>query len=143
MNLETKESTWEVPAGTDNEQLQSYISQNLHRPESVKCNHLLIKHKDVRRPSSWKSDEITRTRDEALSIIRDWQKKIQSGETKLSDVAFEESDCSSHARGGDLGFFSKGQMQPPFEKAAFALQVGEISPIVETDSGLHLIERTG
>lgn len=42
---------------------------------------------------------------------------------------------------GHRGFFGKGDMQKEFEEAAFALQPGEISPIVETASGLHLIER--
>jgi NIMA-interacting peptidyl-prolyl cis-trans isomerase 1 len=42
---------------------------------------------------------------------------------------------------GDLGLFSRGQMQPSFENAAFALAVGELSDIVESDSGLHLILR--
>lgn len=72
-------------------------------------------------------------------------------------VAQTESDCSSAKRGGDLGKFGKGTMQPPFEEAAFALEVclrvvflfkvvtkkvGELSGIVESDSGIHIILRT-
>ena len=52
------------------------------------------------------------------------------------------SDCSSFSSGGDLGNFGPGQMQKPFEDASFALDVGEISGIVESDSGLHIILRT-
>lgn len=52
------------------------------------------------------------------------------------------SDCSSAHQGGDLGAFGRGQMQPAFEKAAFDLPVGETSGIIETDSGVHLIQRT-
>lgn len=52
------------------------------------------------------------------------------------------SDCSSHDKSGDLGMFGRGQMQKPFEDAAFALQVGEISNIVSSDSGVHIIMRT-
>ena len=44
--------------------------------------------------------------------------------------------------GGDLGVFGRGKMQVPFERAAFALQVGQLSDIVDTDSGVHLILRT-
>ena len=52
------------------------------------------------------------------------------------------SDCSSAKRGGDLGFFGRGQMQPSFENATFDLKVGEMSDIVESDSGIHVILRT-
>lgn len=101
----------------------------------------MIKHKDVRRPASWKQDPITRTKEEAIEILKGHQKRIQNGEVSLGELALTESDCSSHKRNGDLGFFERGQMQPPFENASFALKVGEISDIVETDSGVHLIER--
>ena len=53
--------------------------------------------------------------------------------------AKEHSDCSSYANNGDLGFFGRGQMQHPFEDASFALSVGEMSDVVSTDSGYHLI----
>lgn len=52
------------------------------------------------------------------------------------------SDCSSAHKGGDLGFFGRGQMQRPFEEATFALPVGGLSGIVQTDSGAHIILRT-
>lgn len=67
--------------------------------------------------------------------------QIKSGETTLAELAQKYSDCSSAKRGGDLGPFSRGQMQKPFEDVAFSLKVGEISDITETDSGLHIIER--
>ena len=53
----------------------------------------------------------------------------------------ERSDCGSFQNGGDLDFFGPGQMQKPFEEASFKLQVGEMSGIVDTDSGSHLILR--
>lgn len=55
--------------------------------------------------------------------------------------AASRSDCGSFQNNGDLGFFGPGMMQKPFEDASFALQVGEMSGIVSTDSGLHLIYR--
>ncbi|GME85871.1 unnamed protein product [[Candida] boidinii] len=116
---------------------------SIKSPMNLVVRHLLIKHRDSRRPSSWKTKEITRSKEEAIDTLKDWESKILNGSTTLEEVARTESDCSSHSKGGDLGFFARGQMQPPFEKAAFALQVGEISDIVETDSGVHLIERIG
>ncbi len=58
-------------------------------------------------------------------------------------MARVESDCSSAHRGGDLSWFGKGKMQRPFEEAAFALGVGEISEPVETASGVHVLLRIG
>jgi NIMA-interacting peptidyl-prolyl cis-trans isomerase 1 len=63
--------------------------------------------------------------------------------TDFAGLAGTESDCSSAKRGGDLGWFEHGTMQKPFSDAAFALDVGELSQVVDTDSGVHLILRTG
>lgn len=74
--------------------------------------------------------------------MEEYQQKIENGQETLSALATNYSDCSSAKRGGDLGYFERGQMQKPFEDAAFALQVGELSKPVWTDSGVHLILRT-
>lgn len=151
LNQATKESSWEPPFGTDNEKLDKYLAKfraNGNKPVipadgKVRASHLLIKSNQSRRPKSWKSpDGISRTRDEAIMLLKQHQERILNGEIKLSDLASTESDCSSHAQGGDLGFFGKGQMQPSFEEAAFGMNVGEVSDIVESDSGVHLIQRT-
>jgi NIMA-interacting peptidyl-prolyl cis-trans isomerase 1 len=67
------------------------------------------------------------------------------GEIKTMDdwdrIAYEYSECSSAAKFGDLGMFGRGAMQKPFEDAAFALKVGEVSGLVDTDSGIHVILR--
>lgn len=115
----------------------------MNQPSKVRASHLLIKHSGSRRPASWKSENITRSKEEAIEILQKHQQTIKNGEKTLGEIAQTESDCSSHKRGGDLGFFERGAMQPPFEKATFDLEIGQISDIVETDSGVHLIERTG
>jgi NIMA-interacting peptidyl-prolyl cis-trans isomerase 1 len=166
----TKESRWEPPADTDTEKLKVYMA-NYHsapagRPEfgqgegKIRCSHLLVKHRESRRPSSWREAEITRSKEEAIEILRGHERRIQSGEATLGEIAKSESDCSSARKNGDLyvfagvpqsstwmrlthssGFFGRGEMQKEFEDAAFALQPGEVSGIVDTASGVHLIER--
>lgn len=107
----------------------------------IRAAHLLVKHNGSRRPSSWKEQKITRSKEEAIQILKGYEEQIKSGHKSLGELAVSESDCSSARKRGDLGFFGKGMMQKEFEDAAFALKPGEISGIVETASGVHLIER--
>ncbi|KAK9364958.1 hypothetical protein V1509DRAFT_634739 [Lipomyces kononenkoae] len=154
-NTSTQESTWEPPVGTDPDQLKVYMATNYSyilqpgtatmgpgQQNKIRCSHLLIKHSGSRRPSSWKEKYITRSEEEAFSILSALESRIRNGETTLAELALTESDCGSARKGGDLGYFGKGEMQKEFEDAAFMLQVGEMSGIVKTGSGLHLIERT-
>lgn len=85
--------------------------------------------------------EIRRTKDEAMGILLGHEQRIKSGQSTLGQLAVSESDCSSARKMGDLGFFGRGDMQKEFEEASFQLKPGEISGVVETASGLHLIER--
>lgn len=66
--------------------------------------------------------------------------RIKKGE-KFSAIAKDVSTCPSKKRGGDLGTFGRGQMVKEFEKAAFALDKGQISGIVKTQFGYHIIKR--
>lgn len=110
-------------------------------PAQVRCRHILIKHAGSRRPSSWKSEKITRSKEEALETLATIREQIILGQASFQQMASAESDCSSARSGGDLGQFSRGHMQKPFEDVAFSLDVGEISGFVETDSGVHIIQR--
>lgn len=141
----TNDSRWEPPEGANLELLKPYVAAHFKPAEhsgKIRASHLLIKHKDSRRPSSWREPEITRSKEEAKAIILGHEARIRSGAATLSELAQTESDCSSHKRGGDLGWFGHGEMQKEFEDAAFSLNPGEVSHPVETASGIHLIERT-
>ena len=77
---------------------------------------------------------------EKLSVAQDLKAKIVKGES-FANLAKEHSIDGSKKRGGDLGFFGRGMMVPEFEKAAFALQKGQVSDIVKTQFGYHIIKR--
>ena len=85
----------------------------------IHCAHILVK-----------------TEKEANKVLE----RLKNGD-KFSKIAKELSLCPSKKRGGDLGTFGRGQMVKEFEKAAFALQKGQISPIVKTKFGYHIIRR--
>ncbi|KAK4116020.1 rotamase-domain-containing protein [Canariomyces notabilis] len=148
-NAAGKDSRWEPPPGTDTEKLKVYMATYHSRPLAaedrqpgkIRAAHLLVKHRDSRRPSSWREAQVTRSKEEALEIIKGHEQRIKSGEISLGQLALTESDCSSARKQGDLGYFGRGDMQKEFEDAAFALRPGEISGVVDTASGLHLIER--
>ena len=82
-----------------------------------------------------------RSIEDALKEIKDIKTAIDGG-ADFTDQARENSDCPSSRSGGDLGDFGRGMMVAPFEEAAFALEVDEISGPVETEFGYHLILRT-
>ncbi|KAI0253300.1 rotamase-domain-containing protein [Lactifluus subvellereus] len=142
-NTATQQSIWDPPEGLTKEQIAALPGASLLRPKDVRASHILVKHSGSRRPSSWKEPNITRSKEEAIAILRGYEAEIGTDVDKFGQLAREHSDCSSHDHDGDLSWFGPGQMQKPFEDAAFSLRVGEISGVVETQSGVHLILRTG
>ncbi|KAL8742105.1 MAG: hypothetical protein Q9190_005366 [Brigantiaea leucoxantha] len=140
-NTDSKESRWDAPEGVDLDKLKTYMNDTARNPGKIRAAHLLIKHRGSRRPSSWKEQNITRSKEEAIQILKGHEQRIRSGEVSLGDLATTESDCSSAKKHGDLGFFGKDQMQKEFEEVAFSLEPGQISNVVETASGVHLIQR--
>jgi peptidyl-prolyl cis-trans isomerase C len=99
-------------------------------PEQVQASHILIK-VDPKAEESQKA--------EARKKIEEIQQRLKKGED-FSALAKEFSQCPSGAKGGDLGYFRRGQMVKPFEEAAFSLKPGQVSDIVETTFGYHLIK---
>ena len=118
---------------SDDEIHQFYLdnSQQFVQPEQVRARHILIK----LQPQA--DDE---KRDAAIKLLTEIRQNIGSV-ADFESLAREKSEDSSAARGGDLGYFQRGQMVKPFEQAAFDLaEPGDISEIVESRFGLHLIQ---
>lgn len=116
------------------EDISSYYKthqDDFKTPEMVKARHILVK---VDAGAS-KADK-KKAKEKAEGIL----KKIKSGED-FEEIASELSDDTfSKSKGGDLGFFTRGRMVKSFEDAAFSLKPGEISDIVETKFGYHIIK---
>jgi peptidyl-prolyl cis-trans isomerase C len=133
----SKEYLTKVIAGNitvpDDELRQHYKAneKNFHIPEQVRARHVLIKV-----PFSVSKEEKKKAKDRAEQIL-EWLKKGEKFETLVEQYS---EDQGSKAKGGDLGYIMKGQMVKPFEDAAFSLKIGEISSVVETDYGYHLIQ---
>ena len=110
------------------------------------ARHLLIKYDKSRNPVSKRTSQST----EGLSaeaaraeLVGLRERILAEGGTQevFARHAQERSDCSSFRRGGDLGEFASGKMQRAFEEATRACTIGGMSPVVQSDSGLHLIWR--
>ncbi len=84
----------------------------------------------------------------ASHILVDSKEKAQNIKEQLDNgksfeqLAKEASECPSSEKGGDLGFFGKGDMVKPFERKAFSMDVGDVSGPVKTEFGHHLIKKT-
>jgi parvulin-like peptidyl-prolyl isomerase len=77
---------------------------------------------------------------EKLSLAQELKTKIAKGES-FANLAKQYSIDVSKKRGGDLGYFSRGKMVPEFEKAAFSLEKSQVSDIIKTQFGYHIIKR--
>ena len=86
-----------------------------------------------------KNETIPAEKEKALAKIKDIKKRIEDGTTSFEEAAKNESDCPSGKSGGALGRFPRERMVKPFSDAAFALEIGKLSDVVETDFGYHLI----
>jgi peptidyl-prolyl cis-trans isomerase C len=99
-------------------------------PEQVKASHILVQ-------VDAKADQAAK--DAAKKKIEGLLQQVKGG-ADFAEVAKQNSDCPSKAKGGDLGLFTRDQMVKPFADAAFALKPGEISEVVTTQFGYHIIK---
>jgi len=100
------------------------------KPESVHARHILVA-KAPEDTEKIKADKKTKA--------EELRKQLIAG-ADFADMAVKNSDDPNKQSGGDLGFFSRGQMVKPFEDAAFSQKNSEIGPVVETDFGFHIIQ---
>jgi peptidyl-prolyl cis-trans isomerase D len=103
---------------------------------SAKASHILLSYVGAAR------SQATRTKAEALAKANEILAQAQANPSSFQMLAFTNSDDSSKQQGGDLGFFSKGQMTKKFEDFAFNNPVGKIG-LIETEFGYHIITVTG
>ena len=101
----------------------------------IRASHILVSWE-----GAWRSAQ-ERTRNEATLRVAEARQRILGG-TPFSEAAMQYSDDTTAGKGGDLGPVAPGQMIPAFEDAALSLSVGELSEVVETPYGFHLIQRT-
>ena len=113
-------------------------SNNAPRPSEVRASHVLVSYKGSAKPTP----SITRTKEEAKVRAETLRKQIVEEGKDFAQVARENSDGPSAPQGGDLGKFTFEKMVKPFSEAAFALEIGGISPVVESGFGFHVIKRT-
>lgn len=109
------------------EEAEAYYEQNqaeFSTPEQVRARHILI---DNENP-------------EAQTLAQELKEQVTQGDADFEQLAAEHSACPSGQQGGDLGFFSRGQMVPEFEEKAFELEPGQVGDVVETQFGYHIIK---
>jgi parvulin-like peptidyl-prolyl isomerase len=108
------------------------------QPTQIGAKHILVMHDD----SQSKPPNLKRTRDEAQKRAREALLKIRGGADFEAMVKEYTDEPGGAERSGDLGTFDRATMVKPFADAAFALKIGEVSEIVETKFGFHIIKRT-
>ncbi|HIJ82117.1 MAG TPA: peptidylprolyl isomerase, partial [Desulfuromonadales bacterium] len=113
--------------------IRAFYDQNperFSRPESVRASHILIA-----AAATASADEKKKAREKAEKLLKELK-----GGADFAALAKANSADGSSQQGGDLGSFGKGQMVAPFEEAVFALKPGEVSNVVETQFGYHIIK---
>lgn len=115
-------------------------TSSYNKPEKTKASHILITHKESRRPSDAGAK---RSKDEARAFAESILAQAKSPGSKFEDLAKKHTeDPSGKDKAGDLGFFERSTMTKPFSDAAFSLAKGELSNLVDSEFGFHIIKVT-
>lgn len=138
---------------TTPEAIRSYYEANQKKfelPEQVKVEYLTLSAATIQGSVQVPAEEVkkavdavAKVRDEAKSRAEAVLAEVRKDPARFADLAKEKSDdTGSKSTGGDLGFFARGAMVKPFEDAVFGMKKGEISGLVESDFGFHIIKLT-
>lgn len=111
-----------------------YLAGRIDGSEEMTASHILIQYKGAERAEV----SVTRTQEEAKKYAEEIKSRLDKG-ANFTDIARKESDGPSKAAAGSIGVIRPGVMPPAFETAAFALKQGQISSVVETPFGFHII----
>jgi parvulin-like peptidyl-prolyl isomerase len=103
------------------------------QPQQVLCQHILVKSEE---------GDLPEAKSAAFEKIRAIRERIVDG-ADFAEEAKKNSDCPSGAEGGSLGWFGRGMMVKEFDEAAFSMKKGEVSDIVTTQFGYHIIYKAG
>jgi peptidyl-prolyl cis-trans isomerase C len=127
--MQLRDKVIQVDTTLSEEELQQLYGEELPGGR-VRARHILL-----RVPEGASDAQVDSVRQAAEAL----RTRILAGEDFATLAETYSQDTGSGANGGDLGTFGRGEMVPPFEAAAFALDVGEVSPVVETAFGFHII----
>jgi NIMA-interacting peptidyl-prolyl cis-trans isomerase 1 len=125
-----KDTVWERPVKKATKSDSIAIERGTMSGEEAGARHILRKHRDSRRPSSWRAENITQSKAEAIDEIEAYREKLlkahdeggyEEMEKLFIAIATTDSDCGSAKQGGDLGMFGRVKMQKQFEDATFSL----------------------
>lgn len=133
------EDKWGDKENVTEQEVKDYYSKNIKQfetPEQVRASHILLK-VDSSDPTA-DLEKIKQAAKEKTQLLLG---QIKAG-ADFAELAKEHSTCPSAAKGGDLGMFGRGRMVPPFERVAFELEPGQVSDVVETRFGYHIIKVT-
>ena len=106
-------------------------------PTEIVAAHILIAYQGAMRAAPY----VERTKEQALAFAQELRTRALGGEDFAKMAQEHSDDRGSAADGGSLGSFRREQMVPEFSRAAFALEVGDISEVVESPFGFHVIQR--
>ena len=131
--IEIDPATFKKEVAITEKEIQSFYEYNhaaYSRPKELKARHILFE---------LAQDADKETEDQVKKAAEEVLAKIRKGED-FAKLAGMHSDCPSKSEGGDLGYFKKGDMAPAFEEVAFDLKKGEVSNLVRTPFGYHIIK---